>query len=101
MGTKRAKSITTKFYYHFFLQNCNECTRISKTTTISKEENKFSMNVLLQRKDFGEKKPLLFHYRSRSLFLEKKKFDVRIKRENVKCIKAALGRMEGKKSFIL
>ena len=59
------------------------------------------MNVLLPRKDFGEKKPLLFHYRSRSLFLEKKKFDVRIKRENVKCIKAALGRMEGKKSFIL
>ena len=56
MGTKRAKSITTKFYYHiFFLQNCNKCTRISKTTTISKEENKFSMNVLLPRKDFGEK----------------------------------------------
>ena len=45
---------------------------------------------------FWKKNPLLFHYRSRSLFLEKKKFDVRIKRENVKCIKAALGRMEGK-----
>jgi len=57
------------------------------------------MNVLLPRKDFGGKNPLLFHYRSRSLFLEKKKFDVRIKRENVKCIKAALGRMEGKKIF--
>ena len=59
------------------------------------------MNVLLPRKDFGEKKPAAIPLQKQISVSVEKKFDVRIKRENVKCIKAALGRMEGKKSFIL